>query len=189
MKPIVFFLWSTNNIPTLTPCRREIDHPYVGHKCFHEFLLRSIQPHPILNTRGTIRWKTSYIRLHQWECIWLPWSFNFVDCESVFAVKLFKYSIIGLLQLGASTVITSCSFVVLGWLSTLTKIPIVAFGLDGSSWKSSSVLAFFSRRIYVNWIYKNSPHNWLTNPLYALRKGFFTSYSPMTCRTTNWELA
>ena len=94
---------------------------------------------------------------------------------------------IGLLQSEASIAITLDSSVVLGQFRSSTKIPVVALELEGSSWDSLSAFVFSLQGICVNYIYENPSHNCLTNSLYFLNKGSFTSYSPKTCRTTNWE--
>ena len=75
---------------------------------------------------------------------------NFVDYKFIPTVELFKYSIIGLLHLKALIAITSCSSVVLGWLSISTKISVVAFGSKKSIWESLSIFAFSSRGICIN---------------------------------------
>ena len=84
------------------------------------------------------------------------------------------------------TIISSFS-VVLGWLNSSTKIHVMAFGSKWFNRESSSTFVFFSLGICVNYIYENSPYSCLTSPLYFLSRGSFTSYSLVTCRTTNRE--
>ena len=53
---------------------------------------------------------------------------NFADFDLVVMAGLFKYSIIGLFQSGASIIITVFSVAVFGRLSVSIKILFVAFG-------------------------------------------------------------
>ena len=114
---------------------------------------------------------------------------SFAESDSVPTVGLFKYWIIGLLQSGASIIMTDLSVAVLGRLSVSIKIPFVAPGSSASTRESSSAFEFSSRGIWVIWIWENCCHSFLTKLLYALRDGSFTSYSPKICRTTSWESA
>ena len=146
----IFFSWSTNNILVLISFKREIDHQYAATTEFMYISLKaystsSNSKHRRYGRVKDLLYKTSSMRVYLAALI-----FNFTDCEFVFAVKLFKYLIIGLLQSRASIAIIFCSFAVLDWLSISTKIPIVAFGLEGSSQESSSTLAFSSQGICIN---------------------------------------
>ena len=72
---------------------------------------------------------------------------NFADSDSVVMTGFFKYSIIGLLQLGASIIMTIFLVAMLGRLSVSIKIPFVALGSSGSTRESSSAFEFSSQGI------------------------------------------
>ena len=58
---------------------------------------------------------------------------NFADSDLAIMVGLFRCLIIGLLQSGASIIITVFSVAVLGRLSVSIKMPFVALGSSGST--------------------------------------------------------
>ena len=138
-----------SNILVLVSCRRGIDRSYVDHRCFHGFPFKAYSAsfgpkHRRYKRLKDFLYKTSSMNMYLAAQI-----LNFIDFESISIARLFKYSIIGLLQSRASIVITS-SFVVLGRLSTSTKIPFIAFGSIESTRESLSTLVFFSREIYTS---------------------------------------